>query len=391
MVAAMEGRPTIQDVLKRFYPDYLMKYSPTGQQEKTVRHILNCKTGAYGMNASKCESCGYIQYHNNSCRDRCCPMCQALSNEIWIDAQNEFVLDIDYFHLVFTCPEELNPLIYTNQKELYALFFRAVAETIQELSEDPAHMGARPGFISIMHTWGANLSYHPHVHVIAMGGGLDSERNWCGKSGGFFLPGKALARMFKGKFLSGLGKLHDEGMLSYCGSSEKYRNHYTYKELMNLCYEKDWVTDIRESFAGAESVMRYLGRYTHRIAISNSRILRMDESTVTIMAKNYRNGGKQEELTLDGVEFVRRFLMHVPPKRFVRIRHYGLLSNHNKRKLIPICRNLIGCREFLRRLRPDDKAQVIKALYKKDVTVCPCCGGKLVYSVCENTFRRSSA
>ena len=160
---------------------------------------------------------------------------------------------------------------------------------------------------------------------------------------------------------------------------------------MNLCYGKDWVTDIRESFAGAESVMRYLGRYTHRIAISNSRILRMDESTVTIMAKNYRNGGKQEELTLDGVEFVRRFLMHVPPKRFVRIRHYGLLSNHNKRKLIPICRNLIGCREFLRRLRPDDKAQVIKALYKKDVTVCPCCGGKLVYSVCENTFRRSSA
>ena len=122
------------------------------------------------MNASKCESCGYIQYHNNSCRDRCCPMCQALSNETWIDAQNEFVLDIDYFHLVFTCPEELNPLIFTNQKLLYALFFRAVAETIQELSEDPAHMGARPGFISIMHTWGANLSYHPHVHVIAMGG-----------------------------------------------------------------------------------------------------------------------------------------------------------------------------------------------------------------------------
>ena len=387
----MEGRPTIQDVLKHFYPEYLMKYSPTAQQEKAVRHILGCKTGAYGMNASKCESCGYVQYHNNSCRDRCCPMCQALSNEIWIDAQNEFVLDIDYFHLVFTGPEELNPLIYTNQKEMYALFFRAVAETILELSEDPAHMGARPGFISIMHTWGANLSYHPHVHVIAMGGGLDSEGNWCGKTGGFFLPGKALARMFKRKFLSGLGKLHDEGMLSYCGSSEKYRNHYEYKELMNLCYEKEWVTDIRESFAGAESVMRYLGRYTHRIAISNSRILRMDESTVTIMAKNYRNGGKQEELTLDGVEFVRRFLMHVPPKRFVRIRHYGLLSNHNKRKLIPICRNLIGCREFLRRLRPDDKAQVIKALYKKDVTACPCCGGKLVYSVCENTFRRSSA
>ena len=390
-VDAMTDNPTIQDVMEQFYPDYLREYSPTGQQAKTVRHILNCKTGAYGMNVSKCESCGYIRYHNNSCRDRCCPMCQALSDELWIDAQNESVLDISYFHLVFTCPEELNPLIHANQKDLYALFFRVVADTIQELSKDPAHLGAIPGFISIMHTWGSNLSYHPHIHVIVTGGGLDGKRNWCGKTGGFYLPGKAMARLFRGKFLSGLGKLHDGGKLSYGGSAEKYRNHYEYRELMNLCYKKEWVTDIRESFAGAESVMRYLGRYTHRIAISNSRILRMDEKTVTIRVKNYRNGGKQEELTLDGVEFVRRFLMHVPPKRFVRIRHYGLLSNHNKRKLIPVCRNLIGCREFLRRLRPDDKVQVIKALYKKDVTICPCCGKQLVYSICEKPLHRSSA
>lgn len=149
----MNDNPTMQDVLRHFYPKYLDSYTPTASQAKTVHHILNCKTGAYGANISECDTCGHIQYHNNSCRDRSCPMCQALANELWVDAQNEHVLDIDYYHLVFTCPSELNPLIYCNQKELYSLFFHAVAETIQELSEDPSHMGGTPGFISIMHTW----------------------------------------------------------------------------------------------------------------------------------------------------------------------------------------------------------------------------------------------
>ena len=161
---AMTDNPTMQDVLRKFYPKYLEMHTPNEHQAKAVRHILNCKTGAYGANISKCEKCGHAQYHNNSCRDRSCPMCQALSNEMWVDAQNEYVLDIDYYHLVFTCPSELNPLIYCNQKELYSLFFHAAAETILELSKDPAHMGGTPGFISIMHTWGSNLSYHPHIH-----------------------------------------------------------------------------------------------------------------------------------------------------------------------------------------------------------------------------------
>ena len=375
----MANDPTMQDVLGQFYPKYLEVYTPNERQATVVRHIMNCKTGAYGVNISKCNDCGHIQYHNNSCHDRSCPMCQALSNELWVDAQNEHVLDIDYYHLVFTCPSELNPLIYCNQKELYTLFFHAVAGTIQELSEDPVHMGGTPGFISIMHTWGSNLSYHPHIHALATCGGLDENHNWHQKDGGFFLPGKAMAMLFRGKFLAGLRKLHDSGKLCYEGVAEKYRNQYEYQSLLNICYEKQWVTDIRESFAGAESVMHYLGRYTHRIAISNNRILRMDESTVTIRVKDYKGNCEWKELTLEGVEFVRRFLMHVPPKGFVRIRHYGLISNHNKRKLIPICRNLIGCREFLRRFKKNDKVQAIKILYKKDVTVCPCCGGTLSY------------
>ena len=376
---AMGDRLTIQDVLQKFYPRYLDSHAPNAQQEKVVRHILNCKTGAYGVNVSRCSSCGHVQFHNNSCRDRSCPMCQALSNELWIDAQNEHVLDTDYYHIVFTCPSELNPLIYCNQKELYSLFFHTVAETVLELSANPAHLGGTPGFISVMHTWSSNLSYHPHIHVLCTGGGLDADRNWHQKREGYFLPGKAIAKVFKGKFLSGLKDLHKDGKLCYAGEAEKYRNHYEYQELINLCFQKNWVTDIRESFAGAESVMHYLGRYTHRIAISNGRILRMDEKSVTFRVKDYRNGAVWKELTLDGVEFVRRFLMHVPPRRFVRIRHYGLLSNQKKRRLIPLCRNLIGCREFLRRFRKDDKVRAIRILYKIDVTKCPKCGDTMCY------------
>ena len=375
----MADSPTMQDVLQRFYPGYLDSYVPNAQQDKVVRHILNCKTGAYGVNVSRCSSCGHVQFHNNSCRDRSCPMCQALSNELWIDAQNEHVLDTDYYHIVFTCPSELNPLIYCNQKELYSLFFHTVAETVLELSANPAHLGGTPGFISVMHTWSSNLSYHPHIHVLCTGGGLDADRNWHQKREGYFLPGKAIAKVFRGKFLSGLKDLHKDGKLCYAGEAEKYRNHYEYQELINLCFQKNWVTDIRESFAGAESVMHYLGRYTHRIAISNGRILRMDEKSVTFRVKDYRNGGVWKELTLDGVEFVRRFLMHVPPRRFVRIRHYGLLSNQKKRRLIPLCRNLIGCREFLRRFRKDDKVRAIRILYKIDVTKCPMCGDIVCY------------
>ena len=375
----MADSPTMQDVLQRFYPGYLDSYVPNAQQDKVVRHILNCKTGAYGVNVSRCSSCGHVQFHNNSCRDRSCPMCQALSNELWIDAQNEHVLDTDYYHIVFTCPSELNPLIYCNQKELYSLFFHTVAETVLELSANPAHLGGTPGFISVMHTWSSNLSYHPHIHVLCTGGGLDADRNWHQKREGYFLPGKAIAKVFRGKFLSGLKDLHKDGKLCYAGEAEKYRNHYEYQELINLCFQKNWVTDIRESFAGAESVMHYLGRYTHRIAISNGRILRMDEKSVTFRVKDYRNGAVWKELTLDGVEFVRRFLMHVPPRGFVRIRHYGLLSNQKKRRLIPLCRNLIGCREFLRRFRKDDKVRAIRILYKIDVTKCPKCGDTMCY------------
>lgn len=235
----MTNNPTMQDVLRQFYPEYLDVYTPNDRQAKTVHHIMNCKTGAYGANVSQCSECGHVQYHNNSCRDRSCPMCQAISNELWVDAQNEHVLDIDYYHLVFTVPSELNALIYCNQKKLYSLFFQSVSDTVMELSKDAAHMGGTPGFISIMHTWGSNLSYHPHIHLLSTSGGLDPERNWRQKKDGYFLPGKAMAALFKGKFMSGLKRLHDMDKLCYEGTAEKYRNSYEYQELLNTCYVKN--------------------------------------------------------------------------------------------------------------------------------------------------------
>lgn len=373
------NNPTMQDVLSRFYQDYLEKYTPSPAQANAATHILNCKTGAYGTNVSLCPKCGHKVFHNNSCRDRSCPMCQVLSNEIWTDAQMDHVLDIDYYHIVFTCPSELYPLIYCNQKELYTAFFHVASETLMEMASDPRHLGGIPGFISILHTWSSDLSFHPHLHILITGGGLDKNNHWHQKKKGFFLPGKAMAKLFRGKFLAIIKELKDTNQLSFTGQAERFRNRFEFNQLLDICYEKSWVTDIRESFAGAETVMKYLGRYTHRIAISNNRILKMDEKTVTFKVKDYKNGGIWKERSLDGVEFIRRFLMHVPPRRFVRIRHYGLLSNQKKRKLIPLCRNLIGCREFLSRFRGFDKPSIIKKIYGKDITICPCCGEKMTY------------
>ena len=236
----MAGDPVVQDIMRRFYPNYLEKYTPNARQTKATAHIPNCKTGAYGVNVSRCGQCSHIQIHNSFCRDKSCPMCQALSNELWIKAQNEHVLDIDYFHLVFTCPSELNALIYCNQKELYSLFFHSVSETILEPSRKSAHMGSIPVFISIMHTWGSNLSCHPHIHALCTSGKLDADRNWHQKKkDGFFHPERQWLHFFKGKFLARLKALHEAWNLSYEGAAARYRNQHEYHELMDACYGKN--------------------------------------------------------------------------------------------------------------------------------------------------------
>lgn len=370
-------KPTVQDVFHRFYPRYLEHYSPSSQQSKVAHCIINCKTGAYGTNVSICEDCGQLEVHYNSCRNRCCPMCQALPKEKWIDKRREDVLDAPYFHVVFTVPQELNPIIYSNQQLLYDALYHSVSATINELTADNKHLGAKVGYICVLHTWGSEMNYHPHIHVILLGGGLSAKNEWRDKGEEFFLPVKVLSKVFRGKYMNELKSLYKHNKLVFHGSSEKYRNSYNFKELLNTCYEKDWVPHCKKTFNGAQSVINYLGKYTHRIAISNHRIIRMDEYTVTYYVKDYREQGKWKELTISGIEFVRRFLMHVPPKRFVRIRHYGLLCTRSKNKNLTLCRNLLGCKKYISILKDMESPQIIETLYGIKISVCKCCGGHL--------------
>ena len=369
---------TIQDVFYRFYPDYEKSHAVSATQRKVAYHIMKCKTGAFGFNVSICENCGGISIHYNSCRDRCCPMCQEFPKEKWVDARREDVLDAPYFHVVFTVPEELNPVIYSNQKLLYDALYHASSDTLRELASDNKYLGADIGYICILHTWGSEMNFHPHIHAIVLGGGLDPEGRWKDNGKDFFLPIRVVSRLFRGKFLAGLKRLWMDKKLEYHGNAEPYRNYYAFRELLDICYKKEWIPYCKKSFNGAESVIRYLGKYTHRIAISNCRIKSISDSTVTFTAKDYKNQGQWKEIPIPGTEFIRRFLMHVPPKHFVRIRHYGLLSLRNKNRKITLCRNILGCRKYLSRLRDLDAASIIRLLYNKDVCKCSSCGGNIV-------------
>ena len=373
----MNTNYTIQDVFNRFYPDYEKNHNLSPAQRKAAYHIMNCKTGAFGINASVCEDCGCISFHYNSCRDRCCPMCQEFPKEKWVDARREDILEAPYFHVVFTVPEELNPVIYSNQKLLYDALYHAASDTLHELSSDEKYLGAQIGYICILHTWGSEMNFHPHIHAIVLGGGLDKKKQWKDNGKEFFLPIRVISRLFRGKYLALLKQLWEDKRLEFYGSAEPFRNHYSFKELLNTCYGKEWAPYCKKPFDGAESVIRYLGKYTHRIAISNYRIKMISNSSVTFAVKDYRNEGCWKNVTIPGQEFIRRFLMHVPPKRFVRIRHYGLLSSRNKVRKITLCRNLLGCQKYISRLKGLDAPAMIRLLYNKDVFKCTSCGGRV--------------
>lgn len=371
------NKPTVQDIFNRFFPAYLELYSPSIIQMKTANNIINCKTGAYGSNVSVCEDCGQIHIHHNSCRNRCCPMCQAIPKEIWMDSRREDVLDAPYFHLVFTVPDILNPVILSNQKLLYDALYHAASATISELAAERKYLGAQVGYICILHTWGSEMNFHPHIHTILLGGGLTMKNHWKDNGNDFFLPIQVVSKVFRGKYLEELKLLWKQEKLQFYGSSEKYRNHYAFQELLDACYAAEWIPYCKKTFNGAQSVISYLGKYTHRIAISNHRIIRMDEKTVTFSVKDYQNKGQWKEHTLSGVEFIRRFLMHVPPRRFVRIRHYGLLCSRTKNKKLTLCRNLLGCQKYLSKLHEMDMPEILEHLYGIKICVCKVCGGHL--------------
>lgn len=364
----------VQEVFRKSYGYMNQDLKPSNVQAKAARGIINCKSGELGYNISSCPDCAHIEKHYNSCRNRHCPSCQAVARETWIDSRKAEVFDASYFHVVFTLPSELNPLIYANQALLYNCLHKCVSQTLLELSLDKRYLGATPGIIQVLHTWGQNLNYHPHIHCIVSGAGLTKDRKLRHSRKNFFIPIKVLRNKFRGKFLALLKQFYKENSLLFSKSCHNLQNQKNWNSFINTLYEKDWVPYIKETFNGNGNAIDYLGRYTHKIAISNSRIKEVTESAVTFFAKDYRTG-KRKEITLSHLEFMRRFLMHVLPKGFQKIRYYGFLSNRFKRDNLHLIASLLGKKLFVATLKTMKKDELLKILWNIDVNICPSCGG----------------
>lgn len=364
---------SVQDIFRAFYPHYKEKYKPSSEQAKAANDIIRCRTSELGGHAYECETCGHTQVRYNSCRNRHCSMCQGVNKEVWVDNRKKDILNAPYFHVVFTMPEQLHMVIYHNQKELYGLMYKCVAETLSELSQDKKYLGAQIGFFSVLHTWGQNLHFHPHIHTVVLAGGLSKRNRWRSSSKKFFIPVKVLSKMFRGKFLYYLKQYYEQKLLVFYNDAKKYENPKQFQSLIDECYSLNWYSYTKRTFSGPLAVVQYLGRYTHRIAISNNRIVSMGKDTVTIQVKDYRNNNQKKTVTMKAVEFIRRFLMHILPKGLVKIRHYGLLANRNKKTKLKLCRKLTNSPTYQPKFSGLSTVEIVSIIAGKDVTICSSC------------------
>jgi hypothetical protein len=364
----------VQDIFLRYGDDYRTNHKLTLVQHKAMSSIQKCRTSQLGGHKEVCDDCGHTRISYNSCRNRHCPKCQTLAKERWIENQKSNLLDVGYFHVVFTIPDTLNLMAYQNQKAIYTLLFKAVSETLAELASDKKYLGAKIGFTSVLHTWGQNLSHHPHIHCIVPGGGLSSIGKWVNSRKKFFIPVKVLSRKFRGKFLYYLKQLYYQNRLEFHGSQTYLCNNKDFEKLLSSLYDKEWVVYCKPPFKNAACVVEYLGRYTHRVAISNKRILRIEKDTVTFKWRDYKDGSKHKVITLSADEFIRRFLIHILPNGFMKIRHYGLLGNRNKTTKLKVCKQLTHTP-----LISKEKASTLELIQRItgiDVCKCPNCGSE---------------
>lgn len=365
----------IQQIFRFSYEDFSEKYSFLSDvQKKSANAILNCKSGTLGYNISICDDCGHTEFHNNSCRNRNCPNCQAIPTQLWVDKRRAEVIDSPYFHVVFTLPHELNPLLYCNQKLLYGLFHRCCAETLSELSLNPKYLGATPGIIQVLHTWNQELLYHVHMHCIISGGGLTSVKKLRKSKETFFIPIRVLRDKFQGKFLAMLDELYQENSLSFSSSCKALQSSFNWNKFKNALYEKEWCPYIKKTFNGFGNAIEYLGKYTHKIAISNSRILSVNNAEVSFSARGKKPGEPRRTITITNEEFIRRFLMHVLPSGFQKIRYYGFLNNRMKSENLKLIFKLQGHQRFKARYTGMSTAELLKELWDVNIRICPVCG-----------------
>ncbi len=313
------------------------------QQLSVLRAITRCRTAALGGHIDQCTACGHRAISYNSCRNRHCPKCQAQARQRWIAAREKELLDLPYFHVVFTIPHDLNALCLRNAQVLYDLLFRASAAAMLEVAANPKRLGAEIGFISILHTWGQNLLLHPHVHCLIPGGGFSRNRQrWVRPKYAFFLPVAVLSTVFRGKFVQGLRRAFKRGQLIFSGAISELAEPSRFAVFLDSLFHEKWVVYAKPAFGSPSRVLRYLGRYTHRVAISNHRLLAFDGEEVTFRWKDYAHGNKQRKMTVSGLEFLRRFSQHILPRGFVRIRQFGFLTNRLRSESLALARRLLS-------------------------------------------------
>ena len=347
----------------------------TWQHLKVLRAIEHCRTAALGGHVDCCSQCGHQAVSFNSCRNRHCPKCQVNARKKWVQLRTEELLPIKYFHVVFTLPHELSALALRNKRVLYELLFRTCSQTILEIAADPKHLGAQIGFLCILHTWGQNLLHHPHLHCVIPAGGLAPDRtSWIfPRRPNFLLPVRVLSKVFRGKFLEALEEAFQHGELTFCGNIQHLAQPVHFQRFLNQLSRKKWVVYAKPPFGGAEHVLQYLARYTHRVAISNHRLAHFDGNQVTFRWKDYAHGNKKRKMTISADEFLRRFLLHVLPGGFTRIRYFGFLANRCRTVSIELCRTLLHASEPV-------KQESARLSSSPTTWPCPHCAGFMVFA-----------
>jgi len=374
METTLSTKPELADIFRR-HSHKLSFLFP--EQKKVIQAIMACRTAELGGHILQCDTCGSMEISYNSCRNRHCPKCQSLAKARWIMDREQELLDVPYFHVVFTFSDLLYPIALQNKKVVYDILFQASARTLKEVAANPINLGAKIGFISILHTWDQQLNHHPHIHCIVPGGGLSKDRTrWISSAENFFLSVKILSAVFRAKFLSCLEKAFRLHKLVFYGQTTALAAPDTFKQLLRQSCQTNWVVYAKRPFAGPQQVLNYLGRYTHRVAISNNRILSMTDSTVTFEWRDRRNDNVVKEMTLDVVQFMRRFLLHILPSGFMKIRHYGFLGNPSRKDTIALCQNLTGGTAAAKKpeKNPETWRDMMIFLTGQDPTLCPQCG-----------------
>jgi hypothetical protein len=375
-------RPRLEvgDVFRRYGDAYRQQHarSLSRDQLRAMSAIERCRTAALGGHVEQCDQCHFQRIAYNSCGDRHCPKCQSLARAQWIEDRQAELLDTEYFHIVFTLPEEIAAIAYQNKKVVYDILFRATSETLRAIAADPKHLGAEIGFFAVLHSWGQNLMFHPHLHCVVPGGGLSPDGSrWISCRKGFFLPVRVLSRLFRRLFLELLEKSFDDGQLKFFSSLQELQDRKAFLRYLAPLRKNEWVVYTKKPFAGPQQVLDYVGRYTHRVAISNNRILNIEGAQVTFRYKDYRDGSQQKTMTLSADEFIRRFLLHVLPAAFHRIRYYGFLGNRYRKEKLEQCRQLLG----MVPCEPDSPTEVAKLDYRdryqaltgSSLWECPAC------------------